>query len=50
MSLIEYRIKRFHELNQNKWFHRMNYILDILKTDKNDRYILVNYGTVKYRY
>ena len=26
MNLIEYRIKQFRELNDNKWFHRMNYI------------------------
>jgi hypothetical protein len=45
MNLIEYRIKQFRELNDNKWFHRMNYILDILKTNKNDRYILMNYGS-----
>ena len=32
MNLIEYRIKQFRELNDNKWFHRMNYILDILNS------------------
>jgi len=31
-SLIEYRIDRFRELHNNKWFHIMNFNLDVLRS------------------
>ena len=48
-SSIEYRINRFHELSQNKWFYRMNYVLDYMLTcDKNQKNILSKYGSPFY--
>ena len=33
---MENRVLRFYELHQNKWFHIMNFSLDIIKiSDKN---------------
>ena len=29
--MIEYRIKRFHELCNNKWYNVMNYVLDEMR-------------------
>ena len=58
MNLIEYRINRFRELHNNKWFHIMNFNLDVLrsilyiihnsKTDPRDIYTLIKYGNVFY--
>jgi hypothetical protein len=46
---IEQRIKRFQELHNNKWFHIMNYCLDIiLTTDKSQRFIKQKYGSCFY--
>jgi hypothetical protein len=42
---MENRIKRFHELHNNKWFHIMNWCLDEMRTiNMKDRYMLVKYG------
>jgi len=46
---MEERIKRFQELHNNKWFHIMNWNLDIMKTrDKKNRYNLIKYGSCFY--
>jgi hypothetical protein len=46
---IEQRIKTFQGLHNNKWFHIMNWSLDIIKTyDKQQRYILTKYGSCFY--
>ena len=43
--MIEERVSRFYELHNNKWFHRMNVCLEIIKTqDKCQKYMLSNYG------
>ena len=55
-SKIEYRIKLFQELSNNKWYYIMNYNLDVLKhiinlnqTESiNDAYMLIKYGNVFY--
>ena len=42
---IEERIKRFQELHNNKWFHIMNWNLDIIRTvNLKDRFILIKHG------
>jgi hypothetical protein len=48
--MIEYRIKRFQELHNNKWFHIMNYNIDmlLLKIHKKEAYILGKYGSCFY--
>jgi hypothetical protein len=47
--MIEYRIKRFQELHNNKWFRIMNYNLHVLLTyDKKEQYILKKYGSCFY--
>lgn len=46
---IEQRIKTFQDLHNNKWFHIMNWSLDIIKTyDKQQQYILNKYGSCFY--
>ena len=35
-TAIEYRVERFHDLHNNKWFHIMNWNLDTLKAWMND--------------
>ena len=46
---MENRVFRFYELHQNKWFHIMNLILDIIKNpDKNQKYMLMKYGSCFY--
>lgn len=43
--LIEHRVRLFHDLNKNKWFHIMNYCLDVMKmTDPAQRFMLIKYG------
>ena len=39
MNTMEERIKRFQELHNNKWFHIMNWTLDLIliKDPKNRR-------------
>ena len=32
MILMENRVIRFYELHNNKWFHIMNLVLEIIKT------------------
>jgi hypothetical protein len=42
---MENRVKRFHDLHNNKWFHIMNHIIDIIRTsDKHQKYMLIKYG------
>ena len=47
---VEYRIKQFYELHNNKWFHIMNWSLDIIKLSSNykERFMLTNYGSCFY--
>lgn len=46
---IEERIKRFQELHNNKWFHIMNWNLDIIMSlDKKNKYNLIKYGSCFY--
>jgi hypothetical protein len=50
-SKIEYRIKLFQELSNNKWYHIMNYNLDVLKhifNNKKDAFMVIKYGHVFY--
>jgi hypothetical protein len=47
--MIEYRIKLFQELHNNKWFYIMNWNLDIIRTvNLKDRFVLINHGSVFY--
>jgi hypothetical protein len=49
MNSIEYRIKLFQDLHNNKWFHIMNYNLDVLKSlNRKDNCILIKYGSCFY--
>ena len=42
---MENRILRFYELHNNKWFHIMNWSLDIIKTsDLVQRRMLEKFG------
>ena len=46
---MENRVKRFYELHNNKWFHIMNWSLDMIKTsDKKERHMLMKYGDCFY--
>ena len=48
-SLMEQRIKRFQDLHNNKWFHIMNWSLDLMRTtDPAQRLILSKYGSCFY--
>jgi hypothetical protein len=43
---MENRVFRFYNLHQNKWFHIMNWSLEIIKTgDKRQRYMIMKYGS-----
>jgi len=43
---MENRVFRFHNLHQNKWFHIMNWSLEIIKIgDKRQQYMLMKYGS-----
>jgi hypothetical protein len=43
--MIEYRIKRFQELSNNKWFYKMNWSLDIIsEKDPHQKYMKIKYG------
>jgi len=43
---MEFRVKRFYELHNNKWFHIMNLCLEIIKTrDPAQKYMLEKYGS-----
>ena len=47
--MIEYRIQRFQELVNNKWYYIMNHVLDVMRTtDKKERAMLMNYGSAFY--
>lgn len=42
---MENRIRRFQDLHNNKWFHIMNLVLEIIKTDdKEQKIMLTRYG------
>ena len=46
---IEERVLRFYELHNNKWFHIMNWNLDIMiMRDKKNRYNLIKFGSCFY--
>ena len=46
---MDNRIDRFYELHNNKWFHIMNWSLDIIKTsDKKEKYMMAKYGSCLY--
>jgi hypothetical protein len=48
-TAIEYRIERFQELHNNKWFHIMNWNLDIILTiDVKQKFVLKKYGSCFY--
>ena len=43
---MESRVTRFYELHNNKWFHIMNFSLEIIKTDdSHQKYMLTTYGS-----
>jgi hypothetical protein len=45
MNSIEHRIIRFQDLHNNKWFHIMNYNLDVLKSlNTKEKFMLIKYG------
>jgi hypothetical protein len=42
---MENRVIRFYELHNNKWFHIMNLVLEIIKTrDVTQKIMLTRYG------
>ena len=42
---MEERVRMFYELHNNKWFHIMNFTLEIIKTKDNDqKTLLIKYG------
>jgi len=41
---MENRVRLFYELHQNKWFHIMNWTLEVIKTPVNERRMLMKYG------
>ena len=46
---MENRILRFYELHNNKWFHIMNWTLDMIKTSNpKEKYMLAKYGSCFY--
>ena len=46
---MENRVLRFYELHNNKWFHIMNWTLDIIKTsDTQQKNIQIKYGSCFY--
>ena len=46
---LEERVKLFQKLHQNIWFHKMNYVLDVLKTtDIEQKFMLMKYGQCFY--
>jgi hypothetical protein len=43
---IQKRLDLFYELNNNKWFHIMNWTLEIIKTkDRTQKCMLAKYGS-----
>lgn len=48
ISPIDHRLFLFNELNNNKWFHRMNYVLDSMKTRGKERSIFIKYASCFY--
>jgi len=49
MNNMEERIKRFQELHNNKWFHIMNWTLDlILIKDPKNRRTHIAFGSCFY--
>ena len=51
MDAIENRVIRFYKLHTNKWFHIMNWNLDIIMSlDKKNKYNLIKYGSCFYFY
>lgn len=49
MTAIDHRIERFRDLHNNKWFHIMNWILDVMRTtDRKQKYTVAKYGSVFY--
>jgi hypothetical protein len=46
---MENRVLRFYELHNNKWFHIMNWTLDMIKTSNpKEKYMLAKYGSCFY--
>jgi len=37
MNSIEERVLRFYELHNNKWFHLMNWTLDVIRAPTKER-------------
>lgn len=49
MNSIEHRIKLFQDLHNNKWFHIMNYNLDVLRSlNTKEKHVLIKYGSCFY--
>jgi hypothetical protein len=46
---MEARVRRFQDLHANKWFHIMNWTLDVLLSrNKHEKYMLINYSSCFY--
>ncbi len=42
---MEERVRMFYDLHNNKWFHKMNLTLEIIKmTDLAEKALLIKYG------
>lgn len=42
---MEARVSLFYTLHNNKWFHIMNHVLEVIKTsDPKERNLLIKYG------
>jgi len=42
---MEERVSLFYDLHNNKWFHKMNFSLEIIKmTDHAEKALLIKYG------
>ncbi len=46
---MEQRVRRFQELHNNKWFHIMNWSLDVIRASTPERKrMLIGYGSCFY--
>ena len=44
--IMEQRVRLFYELHQNKWFHKMNHSLEIIKIlDRKQKVMIRKYGS-----
>ena len=43
--LMEERVSLFYKLHNNKWFHKMNHTLEVIKmTDHSEKALLIKFG------